>query len=340
VPKSLRLSLLYAFLTRPKQFAREWMEVQQELSAVKKALEISQKPPPREPVFPPEFDAKFYGSAYLDLRNFTDVQLEAHYKQYGASEGRFPNRLRNRDEFIKEISSSVSTLEIGPFFSPIAIGENVKYFDVLTQEKLLERGRKIDPDANPPFVDYVSPNGDLSIVDRTFDLVVSSYCLEHQPDLIKHLRDVSSILNPGGCYVALAPDKRYCHDHFMAESTIAGVLDAYHTGRATHSLRSVVERALIAHNDHVRHWNGDHGEQFEDLEARIKRQLSIHEQAQGGYVDVHSWYFTPDSARHILATLNGMNYIELECIRCYDTRKNQNDFWLVLQKPYSDNARG
>jgi SAM-dependent methyltransferase len=290
-------------------------------------------------VFPAEFDAKFYRSAYLDLPNFTDVQLEAHYKQYGASEGRLPNRLRNRNEFIKEISSSASTLEIGPFFTPIAIGENVKYFDVLPKEKLLERARNLGHiDADPPFVDYVSLNGDLSIVDRAFDLVVSSYCLEHQPDLIKHLRDVSSILNPGGCYVALAPDKRYCHDHFMAESTIAGVLDSYHTGRTTHSLRSVLECALSTHNNHVRHWNGDHGEQFEDLEARIKWFLAVHEQAQGGYVDVHSWYFTPDSARHILATLHRMNYIELECIRCYDTRKNQNDFWLVLQKPYFDNA--
>jgi SAM-dependent methyltransferase len=287
-------------------------------------------------IFPPEFDAEFYRNAYSDLRNFTEAQLEAHYKQYGASEARLPNRIRNRSEFIKEISSSASTLEIGPFCTPIAIGENVKYFDVLPQEKLMERARILGfPDAGVPFLDYVSPNGDLSIVDCKFDIVVSSYCLEHQPDLIKHLRDVSSILNPGGCYVALAPDKRYCHDHFMAESTIAGVLAAYHTGRTTHPLGSVLACALSAHNDHVRHWNGDHGEQFEDLDARIKFFLAEHERAQGGYVDVHSWYFTPDSARHILATLRRMNYIQLECIRCYDTRKNQNDFWLVLQKPIS-----
>jgi SAM-dependent methyltransferase len=288
-------------------------------------------------IFPPEFDAEFYRGAYPDLSNFTDVQLEAHYRQYGASEGRLPNRLRNRSEFVKEISSSASTLEIGPFFSPMASGENVKYFDVLSQKKLLERARNLGhPNADPPFIDYVSPNGALSIVDREFDLAVSSYCLEHQPDLIKHLRDVSSILNPGGCYLALVPDRRYCHDHFMAESTIAGVLDAYHAGRATHSLRSIIEHvALSAHNDHVRHWNGDHGEQFEDLEARIKWSLAAHEQAQGGYVDVHSWYFTPDSARHLLATLRRMQYIDLECIRCYDTRKYQNDFWLVLQKPIS-----
>ena len=41
--KSLRLTLLYRLLSRPKQFAREWTKVQQELSATKQALEISQK---------------------------------------------------------------------------------------------------------------------------------------------------------------------------------------------------------------------------------------------------------------------------------------------------------
>jgi hypothetical protein len=39
-------------------------------------------------ILPPEFDAEFYRGAYPDLSNFTDVQLEAHYRQYGASEGR------------------------------------------------------------------------------------------------------------------------------------------------------------------------------------------------------------------------------------------------------------
>jgi hypothetical protein len=93
-------------------------------------------------VFPPEFDAEFYRGAYPDLRSFTDVQLEAHYRRYGANEGRLPNRFRNRNELVKELSSSASTLEIGPFFSPIAVGVNVKYFDVLSQEKLLESVRE------------------------------------------------------------------------------------------------------------------------------------------------------------------------------------------------------
>jgi SAM-dependent methyltransferase len=289
---------------------------------------------PREFDFPPEFDANFYQSTYPDLHGFTEEQLSDHYRMFGANEARLPNRIPDRRGFVGEIPPSAATLEIGPFFSPIIRGHNVKYFDVLSQEKLLQRARMLgQSEAAPPHIDYVSANGELAVVDSRFDFVVSSYCLEHQPDLIKHLRDVEAILKPGGCYLALVPDKRFCHDHFMAESTIAGVLDAHYTRRTTHSLRSIIEHvALSTHNDHVRHWDGDHGEQFQDLDARIRTSIEAYERANGTYVDVHSWYFTPASAVQILATLRRMGHVGLQCIRCYDTRKYQNDFWLVLQR--------
>jgi SAM-dependent methyltransferase len=290
--------------------------------------------------FPKEFDPLFYQNRYPDLQHLTDDQLREHYCAYGLMEGRLPNQIADRRGFVSLIPQTSFALEIGPFFSPILHGPNVRYFDVLSQEHLLARAKSLGhADASPPHIDYVSSNGDLQIIDESFDFVVSSYCLEHQPDLIKHLRDVESILKPGGCYLGLVPDKRYCHDHFMSESTIAGILDAHHTHRTTHALRSVIEHvALSAHNDHFRHWDGDHGEQFEDLDARIRTSIQAFERAKGEYVDVHSWYFTPASTVQILETLRRMNYICLQCIRCYETRKYQNDFWLILQKPPNESA--
>jgi SAM-dependent methyltransferase len=285
--------------------------------------------------FPEEFDASFYISTYDDLRHMGLKEAREHYFRHGMFEGRKPNSIADRKAFVGLIPKTASVLEIGPFFSPMLRGENVKYFDVLSQADLLARAHSIGhPDADPPHIDFISPTGDLTVVNEQFDYIVSSYCLEHQPDLVKHLRDVTAALKPGGCYLALAPDKRYCHDHFMRESTIGDVLDAHHSGRKTHPLRSVIEHyALSAHNDQVRHWNGDHGPQFEDLDARIKISIVAFEKANGGYVDVHAWYFTPTSTIQILDTLRRMQYIELEALRCYDTRKYQNDFWLVLQKP-------
>jgi SAM-dependent methyltransferase len=213
-------------------------------------------------------------------------------------------------------------------------GKNVRYFDVLTQEELVQRAAKQGiPSANPPKIDYVSPNGDLSIVEGKFDFVISSYCIEHQPDLIKHLQDVERVLKPGGSYFILAPDKRYCHDHFMFESTIAEVVCAHHEGRRVHPLRSVIEHlAMSAHNDHFRHWSGDHGEEMDNFAARWKDAMQVYTNSKGGYVDVHSWYFTPASMRKTISTLNELGYLKLECVRCYHTRRNNNDFWAILKK--------
>jgi len=77
--------------------------------------------------------------------------------------------------------------------------------------------------------------------------------------------------------------------------------------REVHTLRSVIEcRALTTHNDSFRHWLGDHGVEFENFEQRLRAALQEFNDAQGKYIDVHAWYFTPDSASAILSTLHSL----------------------------------
>lgn len=286
--------------------------------------------------FPAECDVTAYRSENPELAKFTPQLLEQHYRIYGVPEGRSGNALKTRADFLALIPSTANVLEIGPYFSPSMTGDNVKYFDVLSREQLIERAiSQGQTNPNPPHIDYVSPMADLGIIDAKFDYVVSSYCIEHQTDLIKHLQDVERLLNPGGSYFVMAPDKRYCHDHWMKESGVAEVLGAHHERRTTHPFRSVVEHlALSAHNDHFRHWDGDHGEPYEDFLPRLHQATHVFENANGNYVDVHSWYFTPDSMREIIGILNRTGDVKLSCVRCYDTRKYHNDFWVILQKSH------
>lgn len=283
---------------------------------------------------PDEFDPQFYRSEYINLSALDDTGARDHYYSLGVLEGHSGNAIKTRQDFISLIPTAASVLEIGPYFSPLMRGGNVRYFDVLNREQMKSRAVSQGvADANPPEIDYVSPNGDMSIIKDKFDFAISSYCIEHQTDLIKHLNDVKKVLSPEGCYFILAPDKRYCHDHFMAESTIAGVIDAHHSKRSTHPLRAVIEHVgLSAHNDQFRHWRGDHGVLQENYVERTKQAISIFERANGTYVDVHSWYFTPSSMRTIISALNALDYCDLKLIRCYETRKFHNDFWVILQR--------
>ena len=75
-----------------------------------------------------------------------------------------------------------STLEVGPFTNPTLRGPNVKYFDVMDKQGLINRANAIGYVYTVPVdIDYVSSTGDLSIVDKKFDFCLSSHCVEHQP---------------------------------------------------------------------------------------------------------------------------------------------------------------
>lgn len=283
---------------------------------------------------PPEFDPTFYSSFYEDLRDLDERAASTHYVAYGRNEGRSGNAIRTRADLLTLIPEKARVLEIGPYYSPLLRGENVRYIDIISREQMIERANKEGHGAvDPPHIDYVSPTGNLSIIKEKFDFAISSYCIEHQADLVRHLDAVQKCLNPGGRYFILSPDKRYCHDHFRAESTIAEVLDAYYGARRRHTLKEVIEHyGLNAHNDNFRHWDGDHGDPREDRLNRLQLSIQAYLTAKND-LDVHSWYFTPDSMREILSDLGDLGLCKLKIERCYDTRRPNNDFWMVLRSP-------
>jgi hypothetical protein len=93
------------------------------------------------------------------------------------------------------------------------------------------------------------------------------------------------------------------------------------------------QSVMTTHNDCARHWNGDHGTFMEACEPRIREGVEAFEAAAGGYVDVHAWYFTPESARTIVRVLREARYTELSLERLYPTRRNTFEFWMILRKP-------
>jgi hypothetical protein len=113
----------------------------------------------------------------------------------------------------------------------------VKHFDVLDQASLVQRATELHRAAqNVPRIDFVSAEGDLSVISEEFRLVLSSHAIEHTPDLIKHLVEVDRILSEDGVYALVVPDCRYCFDHFISSSTIAEILQAYVDQRKVHTL--------------------------------------------------------------------------------------------------------
>ncbi len=238
-----------------------------------------------------------------------------------------------REEFVKQAQTEDSILEIGPFYSPCVRGDNVSYFDVLDTDALVRRAEEIGTDVEMiPRIDFVSATGDLSIVDRKFDAVLSAHCIEHQPDLIGHLRQVRRILPVGGKYYLVIPDKRYCFDHFIPETTIDEIVDAQ--GLDRHALMKVIEhRAFTTHNNPGMHWAGDHylPDHYDSILQRTEEAIEEFEAADGNYIDVHSWQFTPKIFSDIVDGLKFRNLIAMSVVSVNETPHNRFEFTAVLE---------
>jgi SAM-dependent methyltransferase len=281
-----------------------------------------------------EFDAAYYTTRYADLSHMSAQEAADHFVDHGIKEGRQGHPRGSRPTFVEHIVFLNSILEIGPFNAPIARGDNVRYLDVLDAAQLRSRAEAcgLDPNGCPNEIHYI---GDIADINDTFEGVISSHCIEHQPDLIHHLNGVARLLPVGGFYFLYIPDKRFCFDHFLPESTIAEVVQAHEDRRESHLLRSVIEHhALVTHNDARRHWAGDHG--TESLDSRVSRiNWAIeHYRNAKEYIDVHTWYFTPDNFWEITSTLHRCNLSPLKPVAVYPTLRDELEFFAILRREH------
>ena len=238
--------------------------------------------------FPLEFDPSIYRERYTDLNHLSDDELAAHFAAHGINEGRCASAIEGRTDFLSLISSSLNVLEIGPFNNPSMTGSRVKYFDTLSTDDLKKRAQEIGIDHSTiPEIDWIDPDGDLTVVIELFDCCVSSYAIKHQPDLVRHLINIAGLLSPGGRYFLAVPDRRYTFDHFLIESKVAEVIEAHRESRQRHTLHSVIEhRALTTYNDAAAHWNGTHDDNEIDA-SKIQNAIREFEETDGYLRHLH-----------------------------------------------------
>lgn len=217
-------------------------------------------------------------------------------------------------------------LEIGPLDRPVI--RRAKYFDVLPTPQLQEYAAKVGrkPEGVPE-IDYYSAGGDLAVVPEKFDAVVSCHCIEHQPDIIRHLSQVRGLLRPGGRYLMVVPDRRYCFDHFRRESTVDDMRAA--RGRTLHSLETLIEHSTeVTHNNALLHWIGIHGREMGAAERELRISDVKKKFDTGEYIDAHAWKFTPDSFAKSVAQLEPET--GLSVIRVNGTIPGMQEFTAVL----------
>ena len=201
----------------------------------------------------------------------------------------------------------------------------VRTLDVFTTEELRQRAKAPEMVPNIDAVWRGEPYQQL--LKQQFNAVVGIASLDHQPCLTTHLSFVSTVLKPGGQYFVALPDRRYGADHFLPDSTLADVLDAFAQRRMRHSARSLAAPLFLGtHDDAARHWAGDHGlpPEARPPEAQHTRAIAdILRQVRGGdsYLDARAWQFTPESFQWLLNRMAQYGLSPFRVERLYPTVK-------------------
>lgn len=287
----------------------------------------------RSPPLPAEFEPDVLRRLYIDLADFSDDALKAHYEQWGRAEGRVASEAVYRERFLDLIVTDGPALEVGPYFNPLLRGGNVRYLDMYTAEALRQRALWEGHDAAgcPEEIHFVG--GFEACPEDAFEVVFSSHAIEHQPDLVGHLKQVERVLQPGGRYMMIVPDSRYCFDRTLPLSRISEVIQAHEEKRQSHALATVIDHYMFSdHNDPVEHWRGNHSPSVRTGEECIRAARLASHSADGVYIDAHAWRFCPTSFREIVATLNETGLLNLTPLRIYDTPFGRFEFMAALQK--------
>jgi hypothetical protein len=285
-------------------------------------------------MFSPSFDPEIY-KKHKDLSEFSLEKLISHYKVHGKNEGRKASAIESRSDLVKVIQESgCKTLEIGPFDCPQVTGKNVKYLDVLSKEQLISRCKEIGRTNNIHNIPYIDYTDGLKTISEIFKFVVSCHSIEHQLSFVDHLNEVYNVLEDGGYYVLIVPDKRYCFDHFINETDLTELLQDHYTKKTNHSVKSLIEhRCYTTHNDCERHWLGDHGiMNVIQNKFSLKYTLQEYHSKKNSYIDVHNYQFTPDSFKEIFTKLVFLELTKFTIEEIYPTLRNSIEFFVVLKK--------
>jgi SAM-dependent methyltransferase len=231
-----------------------------------------------------------------------------------------PKSLSREEKVFFRIEKTAPGLEIGPSHQPFAskrAGFNVHVLDHLSAAELREKYKKKQVDTSQiEDVDFVwngEPYSELIGKSDCYSWIIASHVIEHTPDLLGFLRECESLLSPDGVLSLVIPDRRYCFDHFVPETTTGAVLDAFFEKKKKRTPGQVF--------DHLAHASRNKGQvgwtvldgppdalafEFSEVQKEVERCINSDE-----YIDGHTWRFTPKSFSNILFNLQGLSLISL-----------------------------
>ena len=229
-------------------------------------------------------------------------------------------------------------LEIGALDSPTFRKSevNIKYLDYDSKENLVKNND------NPRYtdkrlveVDYVCSEPKYSkIVNEKFDLIIANHVIEHIPDTISWLNEMSKILTKSGKIFLSIPDKNYTFDIARENTTLFDVISMHHDKVKKPTFKHIVDHIYYYKNIKGKNvWLNENDELKKHFRFSYKKAIDLAtKNAALPYADVHCHVYTFQSFYRIILNLIELEYINFSLIDFQNVQYMKNEFHIVLEK--------
>jgi Methyltransferase domain len=237
-----------------------------------------------------------------------------------------------RREFIKaHVGRPRTALEIGALNAPV-FGSKVKvrYADRFSTAEL---ARKYPHKSGFVNVDYVLTETAFSEhIRERFQCVVANHVIEHIPDLINWLDQLSKLVEGAGWVFLAVPDKRYTFDIARPLTTLADLIDCAHRELTSPSVGQIFAHLYMNRKVTTQDiWDGkdvDISQPRIDVSKAVKSALSMVET----YHSVHCHVFTADSFAQLMRELYTANLSDWALHALQDPQPGGDEFLVALKK--------
>ena len=236
--------------------------------------------------------------------------------------------------------ASTRGIEVGALTTPLLRPPeaDVRYVDHADQATLREKYRA-DPNVDIDKIVHVDAIwGDRTLAEcfpgELFDYVLASHLIEHVPDVIGWLAEVSAVLRPGGRLILAIPDRRYTFDILRRETSLPELVDAHLRGARRPTPLQVFDFNINAVElDAPTAWTAmPRPEALRHYSTMAGAMHLAQQSCAGNYFDSHCSVFT---ARSLLGLMDGLLELGLfpfDIERFHTVEFGGNEIDLVLVK--------
>lgn len=215
-------------------------------------------------------------------------------------------------------------LEFGPLHAPQVnnIKYNIKYADIQNREGIINY-YKNDPNViieKIPDIDFVvsASSPSESIVEK-FDYIIANHVIEHSPNPILYIQELSRLLNKNGILFMAIPDKKNTFDKNRPITTFDHLIDDYLSGADNSDITHVFE-----YNRFVVYENQPLNEVYKKTLLDLKKNKK--------FSHIHYHVFSINEFRSILNKILELKFFDMSLEYLDAPYDNVYEFYLIMRK--------